>query len=143
LAKRGLKGAVGITYRPGITPGLLVGSLVKCADNSGAQEVRIIGVVGGQKTRLRRVPAAAVGDMVTVSVRRGKPELKKQVLKAVVIRQRKPYRRMNGIWVQFEDNAVVIVGDDGEPKGTEIRGVVAKEAAERWPKIAALTSMVV
>lgn len=142
MAKRGLKGAVGITYRPKITPGLLVGSLVRCADNSGAQEVRIIGV-GGRKTRLRRVPAAAVGDMVTVSVRKGKPELKKQVLKAVVIRQRKPYRRMNGMWVQFEDNAVVIVGDDGEPKGTEIRGVVAKEAAERWPKIAALTSMVV
>lgn len=142
MAKRGLKGAVGITYRPSITPGLPVGSLVKCADNSGAQEVRIIGVVG-RKTRLRRLPGAAVGDMVIVSVRKGKPELRRQVLRAVVVRQRKPYRRMNGVWVQFEDNAVVIVGPDGDPKGTEIRGVVAKEAAERWPKIAALTAMVV
>ncbi|MEM4699796.1 MAG: 50S ribosomal protein L14 [Candidatus Nezhaarchaeales archaeon] len=142
MAKRGLKGAVGITYRPRITPGLPVGSLVKCADNSGVQEVRIVGVVG-RKSRHRRLPAAAVGDMVIVSVRKGKPELKKQILKAVVIRQRKPYRRINGVWVQFEDNAVVIVSPEGEPKGTEIRGVVAKEAAERWPKIAALTTMVV
>jgi len=142
LAKRGMKGAVGITYRPGISPGLPVGAYVRCADNSGAQEVKIIGVVG-KKTRHRRLPTAAVGDMVIVSVRKGKVELRKQVLKAVVIRQRKPYRRMNGQWVQFEDNAVVIVGPEGDPKGTEIRGPVAKEAAERWPKIAALTTMVV
>ena len=142
MAKRGLKGAAGITYRPGISPGLPVGAMVRCADNSGAQEVKIIGVVG-RKTRHRRLPAAAVGDMVIVSVRKGKVELRKQILRAVVIRQRKPYRRMNGQWVQFEDNAVVIVGPEGDPKGTEIRGPVAKEAAERWPKIAALTTMVV
>jgi len=142
LAKRGIKGAVGITYRPRISPGLPLGAMVRCADNSGAQEVKIIGVIG-RKSRLRRVPAAAVGDMVIVSVRKGKAELRKQVMKAVVVRQRKPYRRMNGVWVQFEDNAVVIVGAEGEPKGTEIRGPVAKEAAERWPKIAALTTMVV
>lgn len=142
LAKRGIKGAVGITYRPGISPGVPIGAIVPCVDNSGAQTVRIVGVVG-MKGRLRRVSAASVGDIVTVSVRKGKSELKGQLLKAVVVRQRKPYRRMTGQWVQFEDNAVVIVTPDGEPKGTEIRGPVAREVAERWPKVAALTTMVI
>jgi len=60
-----------------------------------------------------------------------------------VIRQRKPYRRADGTWVQFEDNAAVLVTEDGELKGSEIRGPVAREAAERWPSIARAASMIV
>jgi len=141
VAKRG-RGAVGVSYRHGVSPGLPVGAYVKCADNSGAKVVQIIGVVGS-KTRLRRLPQAAVGDMVVVSVKEGKPEMRRQVLRAVVVRQKKPYRRMDGVWIQFEDNAVVIVTPEGDPKGTEIRGPVAREAAERWPRIAGLATMII
>ncbi|MDH5815594.1 MAG: 50S ribosomal protein L14 [Candidatus Nezhaarchaeota archaeon] len=142
MAKRGPKVAAGITYRPKITPSLFPGSRIKCADNSGAQEVAMIGVIGG-KTRHRRLVGAGVGDMIIVSVKKGTPELRKQIMRAIVIRQKRPFRRPNGQWVQFEDNAVVIVTEDGNPKGTEIRGPVAREAAERWPRVAALATLIV
>jgi len=143
MAKRGIR-ATGVSYRLGLTPGIFVGSYVPCTDNSGARLVRVIGIVGAHaKTVRRRIPGAAVGDMVVVSVREGKPELRKQVMRAIVVRQRKPYRRIDGTWIAFEDNAVVIVSPEGEPKGTEIRGPVAREAAERWPRIAGLATMIV
>mgnify|MGYP000020464021 FL=1 len=125
-----------------INTGLQVGSYVKVADNSGAKEVLIIGVPG-YKGRLRRIPPAGVGDMVVVSVKKGTPEMRRQILRAIVIRQRRPYRRPDGTWIAFEDNAVVIVTPDGTPKGSEIHGPVAKEAAERWPRIAALATIIV
>ncbi len=127
---------------PKISRGLPVGARIKCADNTGARELKLIQVVG-YKGRLRRMPSARVGDMVVVTVTKGKPEMRKQVFKAVVIRQRKPYRRADGTWVQFEDNAAVLVTDDGELKGSEIRGPVAREAAERWPGIARAASIIV
>ncbi len=142
MAKRGAKVAAGITYRPKLSPAVFPGSRIRCADNSGAQEVAMIGKIGG-KTRHRRLVGASVGDMIIVSVKKGTPEMRKQIMKAVLIRQKKPFRRPNGQWVQFEDNAVVIVTEDGNPKGTEIRGPVAREAAERWPRIAALATMIV
>ncbi|MEM0351184.1 MAG: uL14 family ribosomal protein [Archaeoglobaceae archaeon] len=91
-----------------------------------------------------RIPRALpTGDMVVVSVKKGVPEIRKQVHYAVVIRQRKEYRRPNGERIKFEDNAVVLVNEKGEPKGTEIRGPVAREAAERFPKIATIASILV
>ncbi len=134
--------AVTVGSRRSVNPGVQVGSYVKVADNSGAKEVMIIGVVG-YKGRLRRIPWAGVGDMVVVTVKKGTPEMRKQVVKAVVIRQRRPYRRPDGTWVAFEDNAVVIVSPDGTPKGSEIHGPVAREAAERWPRIANIASIIV
>ncbi|MCD6408933.1 MAG: 50S ribosomal protein L14 [Candidatus Verstraetearchaeota archaeon] len=142
MAKRGKVLIKGITYRPGVSSGLQVGSYLTCADNSGAKLLQVIGVPK-YKGRLRRIPSAAVGDMVIVSIKEGTPDMRRQVLHAVIIRQRKPYRRMDGTWIQFEDNAAVIVTPEGEPKGTEIRGPVAKEAAERWPKVAGLATIVV
>ncbi len=143
MAKRGARVA-GVSYRLGLTPGIFVGSYVQCADNSGAKIVRVIGVVGSHaKTVRRRIPGACVGDMVVVSVREGKPELRKQIMRAIVIRQRRPYRRPDGTWIAFEDNAVVLVSPEGDPKGTEVRGPVAREAAERWPRIAAMATMIV
>jgi large subunit ribosomal protein L14 len=134
------KGVVG--QRPKISRGLPAGSMVKCSDNSGARELRIIQVIG-YKGRLRRVPTAAVGDLVAVSVRKGTPDMRKKIFHAVVVRQRKPYRRAEGIWIQFEDNAVVIMTPEGEMRGSEIRGPIAKEAAERWPRIASAASIIV
>ncbi len=125
-----------------INTGLQVGSYVKVADNSGAKEVLIIGVPG-YKGRLRRIPPAGVGDLVVVSVKKGTPEMRKQIFRAVIVRQRRPYRRPDGTWVAFEDNAVVIVTPDGNPKGSEIRGPIAREAAERWPQISNIATMIV
>ncbi len=125
-----------------INTGLQVGSYVTVADNSGAKEVMIIGVPG-YKGRLRRIPPAGVGDLVVVTVKKGTPEMRKQIFKAVVVRQKRPYRRPDGTWVSFEDNAVVIVTPEGTPKGSEIRGPIAKEAAERWPQIASIATIIV
>ncbi|MEM3730915.1 MAG: 50S ribosomal protein L14 [Candidatus Bathyarchaeia archaeon] len=134
------KGMLG--HGPKISRGLLAGSILKCTDNTGARELRLVQVMG-YKGRLRRVPSAAVGDRVTVSVRHGTPDMRKKIFQAVIVRQRKPYRRAEGVWVQFEDNAAVIITPDGEMKGSEIRGPVAREAAERWPRIASAASIIV
>ncbi len=124
-----------VEYRPHIPRGLQVGSIINCSDNTGAKMLRVVNVTG-YKGRLRRVPSGCVGDRILVSVRRGSPDLRKQVLPAIIVRQRKPYRRADGMWVQFEDNAAVIITPEGELRGSEIKGPVAKEAAERWPRIA-------
>ncbi|HUU89551.1 MAG TPA: uL14 family ribosomal protein, partial [Candidatus Glassbacteria bacterium] len=79
----------------------------------------------------------------TISVRKGTPELRKKMFQAVIVRQRKPYRRIDGVWIQFEDNAAAIITPDGEMKGSEIRGPVAKEAAERWPRVASAARTIV
>ncbi|MCD6300677.1 MAG: 50S ribosomal protein L14 [Staphylothermus sp.] len=125
-----------------IATGLQVGSYVKVADNSGAKVVKIIGVPG-YKGRLRRIPPAGIGDLVVVTVKKGTPEMRKQVVKAIIVRQRRPYRRPDGTWVAFEDNAVVIVTPEGAPKGSEIRGPIAKEVAERWPQVANIATIIV
>lgn len=119
-----------------------MGSIIQCADNTGAKALRVVQVFG-YKGRLRRVPSACVGDMIVTSVRRGSPEMRRQILPAVVIRQRKPFRRADGTFVQFEDNAAVIMTPEGELRGSEIRGAVAREAAERWPRVASASSIIV
>lgn len=81
--------------------------------------------------------------MLVVSVKKGTPEMRKQILNAVVVRQKKEYRRLDGLRVSFEDNAAVITDLDGIPKGTEIKGPVAREAAERFSKIATAASIIV
>ncbi len=126
-----------------ITRGLPIGALVETCDNSGAKVVRIISVKGYKTTR-GRLAAAGVGDLVTVSVVSGKPEMKKQVMLAVVVRQKQEYRRLDGTRIKFEDNAVVVLRDEkGTPKGTILKGPIAKEAAERWPGIAKLAPIIV
>merc|ERR1711865_604000 len=118
-----------------ISTGMCVASIMNCADNSGAKNLHVMAVcgIGG---RLNKMPCCSVGDMVLCTVKKGKPELRKKVLKGVVIRQKKAWRRMDGICVHFEDNAGVIVNEKGEMKGSAITGPVAKEAADMWPKIA-------
>jgi large subunit ribosomal protein L14 len=129
-------------YRPHIPRTLVTGSKINCADNSGAKELNIVNVTG-YKGRLKRMPAASVGDMIIISVSRGSPDLRRSVFPAILIRQRKPYRRADGVWIQFEDNAAVIITPEGELRGSEIRGPVAKEAAQRWPRVAGAASMIV
>jgi len=129
-------------FRPYVTRVLPVGARVTCADNTGAKILEII-MVKRIKTRTSRYPAAAVGDFVNVTVKKGPAELRKQIFGAVIIRQKYPIRRLNGIRVSFEDNAAVLVTPEGEIKGTDIKGPVAAEASEKWPRVANLASMVV
>jgi large subunit ribosomal protein L14 len=84
-----------------------------------------------------------VGDFVTVTVKKGPAELRKQIFGAVIIRQKYPVRRLNGNRLVFEDNAAVLVTPEGEIKGTDIKGPVAAEAAEKWPRIANLAALIV
>jgi len=125
-----------------MTRGLPVGARLNVADNTGAKIVQIITVPKYHGVR-RRYPAAGIADLVVVSVKKGTPEMRKQVLYGVIIRQRRPFRRPDGTMVAFEDNAVVITTETGEAKGTEIKGPVAREAAERWAQIAAKASNIV
>jgi large subunit ribosomal protein L14 len=140
--QRGLiaKGMLG--HGPKLSRGLQPPAILKCADNTGARDLRLVQVMG-YKGRLRRYPSATVGDKITISVRHGTPDMRKKMFQAVIVRQRKPFRRVDGIWVQFEDNAAVVITPEGEMKGSEIRGPVAKEAAERWPRIASAASIII
>merc|ERR1711971_1256303 len=92
-------------------------AVMNCADNTGAKNLYMI-AVGGIGARLNRMPAGSVGDIFLASVKKGKPELRKKVLQAVIIRQRKAYRRREGYFIYFEDNAGVIINNKGEMKGS-------------------------
>lgn len=124
------------------TRGIPVGARLDCIDNTGAKVVEVIAVPKYHGTH-RRLPSAGIGDLLVVSVKKGTPEMRRQLVHAVIVRQRRPFRRSDGTMVQFEDNAAVITTDNGETKGSDIKGPVAREAAERWPRIAATASMIV
>lgn len=129
-------------FRPYVTRALPVTAKLVCADNTGAKVLRIVQVTK-YKGRHSRLPSAAIGDFVTVTVKKGPAELRKQIYGAVIIRQKYPVRRLNGTRLIFEDNATVLVTQEGEIKGTDIKGPVAAEVAERWPRIANLASMII
>ena len=96
------------------------------------------------KTVKNRYPSAGVGDLVLASVIKGKPEVRGQVVFAVIVRQKKQYRRSDGSRIKFEDNAAVVLKDDkGNPKGTIFKGAIAKAATIRWPGVAKLASIIV
>merc|ERR1712025_219259 len=97
----------------------------------------------GRGSRLNRLCAAAPGDMVMVTVKKGSPDLRKKVKNAVIIRQRKKFRRPEGTSIYFDDNAGVIVNQKGEMTGSTIIGPVAKECADLWEELAKKTSAVV
>ncbi len=122
--------------------GLPVAAVMNCADNSGAKNLYIIAV---QRfgARLNRLPAACPGDVVLATVKKGKPDLRKKVTPAIVVRQRKAWKRKDGITLYFEDNAGVIINSKGEMKGSAIAGPVAKECADIWSKIASSAASVV
>ncbi len=126
-----------------ITKSLPVQAHVNTCDNSGAKVLKII-AVKGHKTVRGRIPAAGVGDLIFVSVKKGKLEMRKTVVPAVIVRQKKEYRRVDGTRIKFEDNAAVVLKDvKGNPKGTIFKGPIAKEAAERWPAVAKVANMIV
>lgn len=98
---------------------------MKVADNSGAREVLCIKVLGGSRRRYARV-----GDIVTCSVKNATPNggvKKKEVVQAVVVRTTKPTRRADGSQIRFDDNAVVIINKDRQPRATRVFGPIARE----------------
>jgi len=138
MAAKGASG--GNKFR--VTLGLPVASLINCADNSGAKNLYIISVKGWG-ARLNRLPSACSGSMVMATVKKGKPDLRKKVHPAIVVRQRRPFRRKDGVWIYFEDNAGVIVNPKGDMKGSAVTGPVAKECADLWPRIASAANCIV
>lgn len=132
-----MKGIGGRQFR-----GLPTGARILVADNSGAKMVMLI-AVPGYKGVHRRLPAAGLGDLITATVKKGTPEMRRQVVNAVVIRCRRAQRRADGTMIMFEDNAVVLTNEKGETRGSDIKGPVSREAAERWPRIAANASAII
>ncbi len=126
-----------------ITKAFPVMSCIPTCDNSGAKIIQIISVTGYKGVKGRK-PSARVGDMVRAAVKKGRPDMMKQMVYAVVVRQKKAYRRANGMRIMFEDNAAVVLKDDkGNPKGTIFKGSIAKEVAERWPSVAKVASIII
>ena len=126
-----------------VTRALQHGARVTACDNSGAKIIRIFSVFGHKTVKGRR-QAAGVGDLVMANVVNGRPDMRKQVVFAVIVRQKKEYRRPNGMRIKFEDNAAIVLKDDkGNPKGTIVKGPIAKEACDRWPGVAKLASIIV
>ncbi|XP_038168124.1 60S ribosomal protein L23-like [Arvicola amphibius] len=135
MSKRGRRGrSSGAKFWTSL--GLPIRAVINCADNTEAKHLYILSVKG-IRGPLNRLPAAGVGDTVRATVKKGKPELRRKAHPAVVIRQRKSYRRKDEVFLYFEDNAGVIVNNKGEMKGSAITGPVAKECADLWPRSAA------
>jgi len=125
-----------------VTKGFEVGSRLIASDNSGAKIVRLVSVKLG-KARKRKRQTAGVGDVITVSVKTGIASMKKKLFTAVIIRQKKSYKRSDGTRIKFEDNACVILkSEEGDPKGTTVKGPVAREIVDRFPKIGKISSIV-
>jgi large subunit ribosomal protein L14 len=126
-----------------ITRLLPVGSKIPTCDNSGAKIIQIISVKGMKPSKGERA-SAGVGDLVTAAVLSGKPDMRHKVVQAVIVRQKKEYRRPDGMRIKFEDNSAVVLKDDkGNPKGTILKGPIAKEAVERWSAIGKIATIIV
>ena len=115
---------------------------LKVADNSGAKEIMCFRVLGGSFRR-----TAGVGDIIVASVKSATPggAVKKgDVVKAVIVRTRKQYRRPDGTYIRFDDNAAVIINEQKQPKGTRIFGPVARELRDKeYMKILSLAPEVI
>jgi large subunit ribosomal protein L14 len=118
------------------------GAIINCADNTGAKKLQIIAVMGYKGIR-RALPRAGVGSLVLCRVYKGSEKVRHEKLKAVIIRQKKEYKRPDGMSVSFEDNAAIVVDDKLTPKGSLIKGPVAKEVVERFSAIGKVANIVV
>jgi large subunit ribosomal protein L14 len=125
-----------------VTKGVQNATRLDVADNTGARIVEIISVLK-YRGRKNRFPKAGIGEIIIGSVKKGTPELRKTIVRCVVIRQTMEYRRPNGMRIKFEDNACVLVDENNDPKGTEIKGPVAREVAERFAKIGSTATIIV
>ena len=119
-----------------------IGSMLKCADNSGANLLQVISILGFKGKRRTR-PNGGIADLIVCRVATGNEKMRHEVSKAVVVRQKKEYRRANGMRVQFEDNAAVLVNDKYDPTATLIKGPIAREVSDRFKTVGKIASIVV
>lgn len=133
---------VHIKTKNDITRCLPVGAVLNCADNTGAKKLKIASIKGFKGSKRRNL-SAGIGDMVMCSVIEGAPDIKKTVVPAVIVRQKKEYLRPTGERIKFSDNAAVVMTPEGSMKGTEISGPIAREALERWTDISGAASVVI
>lgn len=116
-------------------------SLLVVADNTGARIIRVFKILGGSKRRYARI-----GDVVVASVQTAEPRKqtkKKDIVRAVIVRSRAPFRRKDGSYIRFDDNAAVIIDAKKEPKGGRVFGPIARELRERgYTKIISLAEEV-
>ena len=119
-----------------------VGTNVKITDNTGGKTGRVFKILGGSKRRYARL-----GDLVVLSIKSAEPRKlvkKKDIVRGVVVRQAKEFRRKDGSYIRFDDNAVVIVDPKGEPRGARIFGPIPRELQERgYQKIISLAPEVI
>ena len=107
-----------------LTKCIQLGTRLVCADNSGAKELELVAVIGYKGVK-RRLPKAGVSDVIVCSVKKGSEKVRKTLVYAVVIRQKKEYKRADGTRIKFSDNAAVLVNSKTyEPIGTEIKTVI-------------------
>src|SRR3989338_6609696 len=110
-----------------ITKGIQLGTRLKCIDNSGAKVLELIAVLKYKGVR-RRLPKAGIADVIMCAVKKGNEKMRHQIVHAIIVRQRKEYRRFDGTRIKFDDNAAVLINTKTyEPTATEIRSVIAKE----------------
>ena len=125
-----------------ISKAVTIGSVLTCADNSGAKTLMMIGRIGKSGKRGKLV-TAGIGNIIIASVKTGDQKNIKKIVRAIIIRQKQPIRRLNGQRIKFEDNAAVLVSDTNLPIGTEVKGAMAREVIERNIKLAGLASRVI
>lgn len=125
------------------TRSINAGTRMRCIDNSGAKMVEIIAVLGGWKGIRRRRPAATIGDMVLVTVKDGAPDVRKKMAKAIITSITKEFKRPSGEVIKFAENTCILVDDEGNPRGSESKGAIAKEAIERWGGLGKIATIVV
>lgn len=125
-----------------VQKGLVPGSILTCADNSGAKTLMIINKIG-KGGKHRRMAACGIGDIVMASVKSGSPTYIKKKVRVVIIRQKTPMRRASGVRIRFEDNAGILITDANLAVGTEVKGAMAREIVERYIKLAGIASRVV
>lgn len=126
-----------------VTKGITIGTVCKTCDNSGAKIVKVVGVVGSKTTK-RRLASAGVADLVVVAVKKGDERMKHKVAYGVVVRQKKEYKRADGLRVSFEDNSIALLKDDKRsPAGTFLKGPIAREIQKRWPALSKITGNLV
>jgi large subunit ribosomal protein L14 len=104
-------------------------TILTVADNSGAKKISCIGLIGGSQGKY-----AEIGDVITANVKEASPDgavKKGQVVKAVIVRQVNPYRRKDGSYIRFDENAAVLINDQREPIGTRVFGPVARELRDK------------
>jgi large subunit ribosomal protein L14 len=117
-----------------VTKTLVPMSTLTCADNSGAVQFKMINKLG-KGHRHGRLAAAGLCDIIIASVIKGNSTYLKKPVRVLIIRQKASIRRANGMRVRFEDNAGIMIGEDNLPIGTEVKGAMAREVAERFLKV--------